>query len=152
MLQVTKVFRFEMAHAIHGYDGPCKHLHGHSYELYVTVAQATDSEGYIAAPGFVLDFKVLKQLVQSTVISQLDHRLVLSQAYVDHHPFTKVAANVVIWEAEPTAENMLVYMQQQLGPQLPAGTRLTALKLYETADSFAEWYNPQLPQPRQSGL
>jgi 6-pyruvoyltetrahydropterin/6-carboxytetrahydropterin synthase len=36
-IRVTKLFRFEMAHALNGYDGPCKNIHGHSYELQVTV-------------------------------------------------------------------------------------------------------------------
>ena len=39
MLKLTKIFHFEMAHAIHGYAGACKHIHGHSYELHVTVTE-----------------------------------------------------------------------------------------------------------------
>ena len=139
MLQVTKIFRFEMAHAIHGYEGACRHLHGHSYELQVTIRQAAVAEGYIAAPGFVIDFKMLKGLVQTHVISLLDHRLVLSEAYLQQHPFIKEAPNLFVWNAEPSAENLLVFVQQQLQPQLPPGIKLGALKLYETADSFAEW-------------
>jgi 6-pyruvoyltetrahydropterin/6-carboxytetrahydropterin synthase len=145
MLQVTKIFRFEMAHAIYGYEGACKHLHGHSYELQVTVKQAGAQEGYIAAPGFVLDFKVLKSLVQTFVISKLDHQLVLSKAYLQLHPFIKAASNLLVWDAEPTAENLLVFVQQQLQLQLPAGVKLAALKLYETADSFAEWIAVDAP-------
>jgi len=143
MLQVTKVFRFEMAHAIHGYEGACKHLHGHSYVLQVTVRQTEISADYLAPPGFVIDFKELKQLVQKHVINQLDHRLVLSEAYLQVHPFIKGAANIFVWKAEPTAENILVFVQQQLQPQLPVNIKLAALKLYETADSFAEWINPK---------
>ena len=128
-----------MAHAIHGYEGPCQHLHGHSYELQVTVRQAVTSGDYISPPGFVIDFKVLKGLVQKHVIHLLDHRLVLSNAYLQQHPFIKEAPNLFVWNAEPSAENLLVFVQQQLQPHLPAGVQLAALKLYETADSFAEW-------------
>ncbi|MDE7148907.1 MAG: 6-carboxytetrahydropterin synthase, partial [Bacteroidales bacterium] len=40
-LSVTKIFRFEMAHALPDYDGPCAHLHGHSYRLEVTLSTGT---------------------------------------------------------------------------------------------------------------
>ncbi|HEU4716904.1 MAG TPA: 6-carboxytetrahydropterin synthase, partial [Bacteroidia bacterium] len=33
IIRVSKVFRFEMAHALSGHDGPCKNIHGHSYSL-----------------------------------------------------------------------------------------------------------------------
>ena len=36
IIRVTKEFRFEMAHALWNYDGPCSNVHGHSYILYVT--------------------------------------------------------------------------------------------------------------------
>ncbi len=38
MIRLTKIFNFEMAHALYGYDGPCKNIHGHSYQLEVTIA------------------------------------------------------------------------------------------------------------------
>ena len=40
MIRITKEFKFEMAHALHGYDGLCKNIHGHSYRLWVTVEGA----------------------------------------------------------------------------------------------------------------
>ena len=36
-IRLTKEFKFEMAHALYGYDGLCKNIHGHSYKLNVTV-------------------------------------------------------------------------------------------------------------------
>ncbi len=36
-VRLTKEFHFEMAHALWNYDGLCKHIHGHSYKLAVTV-------------------------------------------------------------------------------------------------------------------
>ena len=55
MLLVTKIFYFEMAHAIHGYAGACKNIHGHSYELEVTVSGCTTKDEYIPAPVYVPD-------------------------------------------------------------------------------------------------
>ena len=36
-IRITKHFDFETAHALYGYDGKCKNIHGHSYQLYVTI-------------------------------------------------------------------------------------------------------------------
>ena len=58
MLSITKIFNFEMAHAINGYDGACKHIHGHSYQLFVSVSFAKNDSEYIAPPGFIIDFKL----------------------------------------------------------------------------------------------
>ena len=37
VIRLTKEFSFEAAHALDGYDGPCREIHGHSYRLFVTV-------------------------------------------------------------------------------------------------------------------
>lgn len=130
-----------MAHAIHGYPGSCKNIHGHSYELHVTVTAGKESRHYIPAPGFILDFKELKQIVTSAIIQTFDHRLLLSRSYLLGNPAIKSQENLVTWEAEPTAENLLVYMKETLFEKLSEKVKLVKLKLYETKDSYAEWTN-----------
>ncbi|MEM6316069.1 MAG: 6-carboxytetrahydropterin synthase [Bacteroidota bacterium] len=67
-IQLTKIFTFEMAHALLDYDGDCRNIHGHSYQLHVTVAgQPLEQKGH-PKNGMVIDFKVLKALVKCTVI------------------------------------------------------------------------------------
>ncbi|MDP4261786.1 MAG: 6-carboxytetrahydropterin synthase [Bacteroidota bacterium] len=139
MLQLTKIFHFEMAHAIHGYSGACKDIHGHSYELHVTVSLTEESKGYIPPPGFIFDFKELKRVTTESVIKRLDHKLVLSNDYLAKHPGIVRQENLVNWEAEPTAENLLIYMQHTIAEELPPFIKLAGLKLYETADSYASW-------------
>lgn len=128
-----------MAHAIHGYAGACKNIHGHSYELEVTVSGCTTKDEYILAPGFIIDFKELKQLVTDSIIRMIDHKLVLSQDYIAEHPSIRSQENLVMLGAEPTAENLLIHFQQILLQALPSGSKLVELKLYETKDSFARW-------------
>lgn len=128
-----------MAHAIHGYAGACKNIHGHSYELEVTVSGCTTKDEYILAPGFIIDFKELKQLVTDSIIRMIDHKLVLSQDYIAEHPSIRSQENLVMLAAEPTAENLLIHFQQILLQALPSGSKLVELKLYETKDSFARW-------------
>jgi len=133
-----------MAHAIYGYPGSCKNIHGHSYELHVTVTAWKESQSYIPAPGFILDFKELKQLVTSTIIITFDHKLILSRAYLSQNPAVISQENLVTWEAEPTAENLLLFMMQILCEKLPDELKLVQLKLYETKDSYAEWTNDNM--------
>lgn len=141
VLNLTKIFHFEMAHAIHGYPGACKHIHGHSYELHVSVSSAYNLNTYIPAPGFIIDFKEIKKLVTSAIIEVLDHKLLLSRAFLVEHPSCASQENLVTWDAEPTAENMLLFIQKTLSEKLPPETELVYLKLYETKDSYAEWIN-----------
>ena len=140
MISVTKIFRFETAHAIYGYDGPCKYIHGHSYVLHVTVASSVaGNEDFIKKPGFVVDFKLLKKIVQETIVQKLDHRLILSKEYLNANPTLKSQENMEVWEMEPSAENILFFSKKTIDKALPEGIKLVRLRIYETADSFAEW-------------
>ncbi len=139
MLKLTKIFHFETAHAIHGYDGACKHIHGHSYELHVSVTTDSDYEDFIPAPGFVIDFKEIKKIVKNKVIIFLDHKLLLSKQFIVENKYTSTQENIIVWEVEPTAENLLLYIKNILTASLSTHVQLVYLKLYETKDSYAEW-------------
>jgi len=128
-----------MAHAIHGYPGACKNIHGHSYELHVTVCGTGDHKDHIPAPGFVTDFKEIKKMVTTAVIDTFDHKVVLSRDFLAQHPSYTSQENLVTWQAEPTAENMLLHIKQTLLEIIPAEIKLVYLKLFETKDSYAEW-------------
>lgn len=138
MIQVTKIFRFETAHALHGYNGACRHVHGHSYQLHVTVT-AEEPEGYFPAPGILIDFKDLKRTVNEKAVDRLDHALVVSTAYLRANPDISAEENLLVIDAEPSAENLLLFIRNSIRPYLPKSVTLSSLRLYETADSFAEW-------------
>lgn len=140
MLSVTKIFRFEMGHAIHNYNGMCKFIHGHSYVLHVTVSARQKNDLPLPPPGFVIDFKELKAIVNERIIHKLDHALVLSEDYLNNHPQTpSKEQNLITWQYEPSAENILFFIRQELQNSLSASHRLIRLKLWETSESFAEW-------------
>ena len=139
MIQVTKIFRFETAHAIYGYPGKCKNIHGHSYILHVTVTTCKITNDYLPSPGFIIDFKELKRLVQSSVIKEFDHQLILSGDYIKNNITTSQLENLRIWEMEPTVENMLLFIKNIVQKELPENVLLSKLKMYETNDSYAEW-------------
>lgn len=139
MITISKIFRFEAAHAIHRYPGSCAQIHGHSYELEVTVKAKEFSEGFIPGPGIVMDFKDLKSIVQDCALRLLDHKLILSRAYLAESKNSYSKEELVIFDAEPTAENLLVFLKAKIAPRLPQGIELDSLKLCETRDSFAVW-------------
>ena len=141
MLQITKIFNFETAHALHGYAGKCRNLHGHSYKLHVTVRGKEEAEGFLGGTGILMDFKDLKKLVNEAVVDRFDHQLILSKAYLEANPALKGLENLQIWDIEPSAENIILYIKQELQQGLPEDVELVKLVLYETSDSYAEWIN-----------
>ena len=68
-----------MAHALEGYDGLCRHLHGHSYKLFVTVSGTPCDDPQNPKYGMVMDFGDLKRIVNRLVVEPYDHALVLRQ-------------------------------------------------------------------------
>src|SRR5690554_2402162 len=128
MLTLTKIFDFEMAHAIYGYSGACKNIHGHSYKLQVTVSSVNENKGFIPAPGFIIDFKDIKNEVNTYIVDQLDHMLVLSKDYLQANPQLTHLENLIIWDFEPSAENILLYILETLEKHLPQHVKLKRLK------------------------
>jgi 6-pyruvoyltetrahydropterin/6-carboxytetrahydropterin synthase len=139
MIHLTKIFHFETAHAIYGYQGACKNIHGHSYELQVTIAANNNEDEFIEAPGFIIDFKEIKHIVKTNIVEQFDHKLILSEAFIKANKTIDTQQNLVVWKYEPTAENILIHIKKNLFNLLSKDLKLVHLKLYETKDSFAEW-------------
>lgn len=139
MLSITKIFRFEAAHAIYRYTGDCARIHGHSYELHVTISAKNPVDNFISGTGIMMDFKELKTLVQNSVIKTLDHKLILSKAYLSETKVQFSADELVEFDAEPTAENLLLFLRKQISIVLPESVHLHSLKIWETRDSYAEW-------------
>ena len=139
MLRITKKFKFEMAHALHGYDGLCKNIHGHSYKLFVTVKGKIKNEKGNAKDGMVLDFDVLKSIVKPEIINKYDHSLVLNanspHSEIDLSAFEKV----FFLPYQPTSENLVTDFALKIKSKLPKGVELYKVVLSETATSFAEW-------------
>jgi 6-pyruvoyltetrahydropterin/6-carboxytetrahydropterin synthase len=139
MISITKIFRFEAAHAIHHYPGSCAHIHGHSYELHVTVQDGSGVDHFIPGLGIVMDFKDLKTLVQREAVELLDHKLILSKAFLAENKTSFRAGELTVFDVEPTAENLLIFLRDRIKKNLPQHVRLVGLRLWETRDSFAEW-------------
>jgi 6-pyruvoyltetrahydropterin/6-carboxytetrahydropterin synthase len=139
MIRITKEFKFEMAHALHGYDGLCKNIHGHSYKLWVTVKGEVRNENGHTKDGMVIDFSELKEIVKPEIIDKYDHSLVLNanspHSSIDLSAFEKV----FYLPYQPTSENLVMDFATIIQSKIPKIITLSKVVLSETATSFAEW-------------
>lgn len=130
-----------MAHALYGYDGACKNIHGHSYHLSVTVKGLPINDTNHPKHGMVMDFTDLKDIVKP-IIDKLDHATILN-ANSPHKSFSQknlLLEKLVLVSYQPTCENMLIDIAEQIQKQLPNQIQLHHLYLQETPSSYAEWY------------
>lgn len=99
--------------------GKCANLHGHNYVLEVVVVGEVDQ-----ASGYVLDLKVLSDIMNGQVIRDVDHRNLNTD---------------VPWLTGriPTAENLAVTFWERLQPELPEGL-LRSVRVWETDKNWAE--------------
>ena len=142
-IRITKQFSFETGHALYGYDGKCKNVHGHSYKLSVTVIGTPINDRNNVKFGMVIDFSDLKKIVKEESVDQFDHATVFNQT-TPHLELANELINrghhVILVDYQPTSENMVVDFAQKIQTRLPSTVQLFSLKLQETETSFAEWF------------
>lgn len=143
LIRVTKIFSFEMAHALWNYNGACKNIHGHSYKLYVTLAGKPIENINEANNGMVMDFMDLKTLVKNVIIKEFDHSLLIHKNAIKDKMFIneQMFDRLKITDFQPTVENLLIHFSELLIDKLPPGIKLHSLKLQETETAYAEWFN-----------
>ena len=141
-IRVTKVFTFDMAHALFGYDGPCKNIHGHTYKLSVTLIGELILQEGNPKEGMVIDFTDFKRIVKDNVIDVFDHTLVLK----NDTPHSKIQGltdnfeRIIYSPYQPSCENLLLDMISRIEPKLPSNIEIQNVRLEETPTSFAEWF------------
>ena len=142
MIRITKKFDFETGHALYGYDGKCKNIHGHSYKLFVTVQGTPITDTTHVKYGMVIDFTDLKKIVKEEIVDKFDHATIFNK----NTPHVKLAEtlkneghNVLLVDYQPTSECMVSDFAEKISKRLPQGIKLFSLKLQETETSYAEW-------------
>ncbi len=103
--------------------GKCanRHGHGHNYTLEVTVAGEIEP-----VSGFVIDLKLLKEIMEREVVSVYDHR---------HLNFEVPEFAEMI----PTTENIALAIWRRLEGKVESG-RLHRVRVYEMPDLFVDFY------------
>lgn len=133
MILLTRRAEFSAAHYYWNPDwteeknaqvfGKCSNRngHGHNYTLEVTVAGEVDP-----VTGFVVDLKLLKEILEREVVGVYDHR----HLNLEIPDFATVL---------PTTENIAVAVWRRLEGKIPHA-RLHRVRVYEMADLFADFY------------
>jgi 6-pyruvoyltetrahydropterin/6-carboxytetrahydropterin synthase len=134
MVYLTRRERFNAAHKLWVNEwsedenflvfGKCanKNWHGHNYELFITVKGSPDP-----ITGFIINTSDLSKLIQTHIISKLDHsNLNLDVDFIPRH-------------IQPTTENLVILIWQQLENRV-VGCKLHAVKLVETENIYAEYF------------
>ena len=143
-IRITKKFNFETGHALYGYDGKCKNVHGHSYKLSVTVIGQPIADAAEVKYGMVIDFSDLKKIITEEIVDVFDHATVFNKN-TPHVELAKELSDrghhVILVDYQPTSEMMVIDFAQKIKNRLPATVQLFSLKLQETETSFAEWFS-----------
>ena len=140
-IRLTKEFKFEAAHALLGYDGLCKNIHGHSYKLFVTIIGKPITDNNNPKLGMVFDFGDLKYIVNNQIVKKFDHSIILNKK-TDTSSFealSELFSRKHYTNYQPTCENMVLDFVEIIKLNIPDYIKLYSIKLYETASSYAEW-------------
>ena len=142
-IRITKQFNFETGHALYGYDGKCKNVHGHSYKLSVTVIGQPITDSSEVKYGMVIDFSDLKKIIKEEIVDVFDHATVFNK----NTPHIELAKelkardhHVILVDYQPTSEMMVIDFASKIKKHLPKNIQLFSLRLQETESSFAEWF------------
>lgn len=110
--EMTVKDHFDAAHTLVGYDGPCRYLHGHTWDVEVTIAGE-----HLDSIGILYDFKSIKRDLHA-VLENFDHRFIN-----DTPPFDVI---------NPTAENLARVVFFELEKTLPSGVFLQEVAIWES--------------------
>ena len=117
MIRITKKFDFETGHALYGYDGKCKNIHGHSYKLFVTVQGTPITDTTHVKYGMVIDFTDLKKIVKEEIVDKFDHATVFNK----NTPHLELATllserdhDVILVDYQPTTEMMVIDFAEKI--------------------------------------
>ena len=155
ILSITRHFEFSMAHNLPYHNGKCAYIHGHNYDMDITVVNGGNIRNNEDPEyGMVMDFKKLDEIVNENIIEKYDHALVLwdelksnqiyaLDSFIDAHKNDKDLFEDYRIRTVPyrvTAENMCINFAKELYPILEKhNIKLKKIKIWETRDSFAEY-------------
>ena len=135
MITVTKTVKFDAAHILSDHEGLCKNLHGHTYRVDISVSQPEGDER-----DMVIDFKDLKRIATETICDRFDHAFIYNTGSAGECEIAAVVEKngmrTVALPFRSTAENLARHFHGELKPLIPG---LSAVKVWETADSCAEY-------------
>ena len=129
---LSLIFKFDAAHRLMHYKGPCSHIHGHTWRVKVCIEGEVDSES-----GMVVDFSEIRKQIDNYVISFFDHAMIVNREDYDVKAFLKGKGfRYVEIDGEPTCENLAKLIYTQIEVAVPQ-KRLASVRVWETQNNSA---------------
>jgi len=145
LITITRKIEFDAGHRIPDHGSQCRNMHGHRYVLEATVTGEVRRQDGNPENGMVIDFSALKEVMMESVGNPWDHAFLV---YRNDNEVLKFLGSLpehktVVLESVPTAENLvkeaamllIAALQRRYGERVT----LTALRLYETPNCWAEY-------------
>ncbi|EDQ90024.1 uncharacterized protein MONBRDRAFT_16767, partial [Monosiga brevicollis MX1] len=132
VVSITRVEAFSSAHRLWSSElsaeenanvfGKCTNKHGHNYKVEVTIRGPVDP-----ITGMVMNLVDLKKYMHRAVMDTMDHK--------------DLDEDVEYFKTRPsTAENVAVFIWEQMVAQLPDSSLLHEVKLYETPKNIVLYH------------
>ncbi len=143
MYSVTKVIRFCYGHRLLNYGGKCRYLHGHNGTVEIELTSHR-----LDARGMVRDFGEIKQVLQTWIDCELDHKMLLCRKDPALPVLRRLGEPVFLMDENPTAEAIAELIFNYAAVQ---GFPVTAVRLWETDASVATYRRAAAARPRAGG-
>lgn len=131
MAQITRKFSFPAGHRLMNHEGGCAYLHGHNWDVEVTIS----SPG-LDGVGRVIDFSQLKKLVGKWIDDNWDHAFIINGKDVEVEkaiaPWSKIYK--LPEGINPSSENLSEHLFKQIQKLLPAPLEVVQVVLHETSN------------------
>lgn len=132
--EMTKVFAeryhdISCGHRVVNHESKCKHLHGHNYRIHFKCEAPSLDE-----LGRVIDFSVIKTLLCMWLEDNWDHKMLIYSKDPMLNGLRILDPSIVEVPFNPTAENLALYLINEVGPNQLEGTNvtLTNVRIEET--------------------
>ena len=143
---VTKQVDWEMGHRLLNHNSKCCNPHGHHYRLELSLRGEINSAEGESSEGMVIDFGDIKTILVKQILDIIDHAFMIWDKDEVLMKFYKENPDLkhVIVPFNTTAENMVIWIYDQLNPdieKISKYTKIKSVKLWETPTAYAE-YSP----------
>ena len=129
---------FDSAHFLFGYEGKCRNIHGHRWEVETEVyAERLQSDGQCR--GMVIDFGVLMRDLKE-IADYFDHCLIMERGTLKESTINALLSEnfrIVEVDFRPTAENFSKFIFDKMSEK---GYRVRCTTVYETPDNCAAYF------------
>jgi 6-pyruvoyltetrahydropterin/6-carboxytetrahydropterin synthase len=135
VIEATRRIGIDAGHRVTRHESKCRHVHGHRYEVEVTVvAPELDNAGR------VVDFGRLKEVVGGWLLEKLDHGYIAApwDGVADHLEAQGLKVYRMPLTQEPTAENIAAHVLEVAQYLLGEPFTVTRVRVYETPNCWAD--------------